>query len=124
MSKDARILVVDDNDDVRDLYALWLANRFDVRTAPDGEAALSSLETPVDVVMLDRNMPGPSGLAVAAEIKERGAADSIVMVSSAPQQFDLTGSPVDGYVQKPASREDLLSTVGSLVSARPSALPN
>jgi DNA-binding response OmpR family regulator len=124
MSKDTRILVVDDNDDIRDLYSLWLANRFDVRAAPDGDAALSSLETPADVVLLDRNMPGPSGLEVAAEIRERGAAGSILMISSDPRRFELTGSPVDRYVQKPVSREDLLSAVGSLASSPRSAIPS
>lgn len=122
MSDEIRVLIVDDNDDIRNLYAIWLTHDFDVRTAPNGEAVLSSLETPMDLVVLDRNMPGRSGLEVATELREGGLADSILMVSSARREFELSSSPVNGYIQKPASREDVLSAVRSLASPSRSAV--
>ena len=52
------VLVVDDDPDLADMFALWL-NRagYEVRTAYGGEAALDRLDPAVDIVLLDRRMP-------------------------------------------------------------------
>lgn len=72
MSQDSRrILVVDDNQDVRDLVVHILsADGFHVYSAVDGDNALAILNSnPVDLVLLDVMMPGKSGLEVLAEIR-------------------------------------------------------
>jgi CheY-like chemotaxis protein len=52
------ILFVDDERSLLDLYRHWFAEGYDVRTAADGEAALHQLDAAIDVVLLDRQMPG------------------------------------------------------------------
>lgn len=71
MSEDKRILVVDDNQDVRELVLHILsADGFHVYSASDGEAALPILASnPVDLVLLDVMMPGRSGLEILKEIR-------------------------------------------------------
>jgi DNA-binding response OmpR family regulator len=66
-----KVLVVDDNQDVRELIVHILnADGFHVYAAVDGENALAILNSnPVDLVLLDVMMPGMSGLDVLKEIR-------------------------------------------------------
>ncbi|MEY4469261.1 MAG: hypothetical protein RLZZ87_585 [Actinomycetota bacterium] len=66
-----KVLVVDDNQDVRELIVHILnADGFHVYAAVDGENALAILKSnPVDLVLLDVMMPGMSGLDVLREIR-------------------------------------------------------
>jgi DNA-binding response OmpR family regulator len=66
-----KVLVVDDNQDVRDLVVHILnADGFHVYSAADGENALAILNSnEVDLVLLDVMMPGISGLEVLSEIR-------------------------------------------------------
>ena len=66
-----KVLVVDDNQDVRDLVVHILnADGFHVYSAADGENALAILNgNEVDLVLLDVMMPGISGLEVLSEIR-------------------------------------------------------
>jgi DNA-binding response OmpR family regulator len=105
------ILVVDDTTGCGDRYALWLEEDHEVLTAADGEAALERLSDRVDLVLLDREMPGPNGLAVAREIRERGFDPYVVMVSSREPDLDLLEYPVDDDLQKPIGAADLAAVV-------------
>lgn len=71
MSEDKRILVVDDNQDIRDLVVHILsADGFHVFSANDGDSALAILAANhVDLVLLDVMMPGKSGLEVLDQIR-------------------------------------------------------
>ena len=66
-----RVLVVDDNQDIRDLVVHILsADGFNVFAAVDGENALAILNSnPVNLVLLDVMMPGKSGLEVLGDIR-------------------------------------------------------
>jgi two-component system response regulator MtrA len=71
MSEEKRILVVDDNQDIRDLVVHILsADGFHVYSANDGDSALAILAAnQVDLVLLDVMMPGKSGLEVLDQIR-------------------------------------------------------
>ncbi|WP_336327824.1 response regulator [Halovenus sp. HT40] len=111
MTENLEILVVDDTEGCRDLYTLWLESDHGVRTAPNGTVALEEIDPSVDLVLLDRNMPGPSGLDVAAEICNDGYDCQIIMISSERANFSVAESPVDEYIRKPADRETLETTI-------------
>ena len=66
-----RVLVVDDNQDIRELVMHILdADGFHVFAAENGEGALAILRSnPVDLILLDVMMPGTSGLEVLQEIR-------------------------------------------------------
>ena len=108
------ILVVDDERDVADLYRIWLEERHDVRTAYDGESALDLLDGSVDVVLLDRRMPGLHGDEVLAEIEDRGFDCRVVMVTAVKPDFDVIEMGFDEYLVKPVSRDDLYGAVESM----------
>jgi DNA-binding response OmpR family regulator len=111
MTETLDVLVVDDTDGCRDLYSFWLEGDHNVRTASNGTVALDEIDPAVDLVVVDRNMPGPSGLDVAAEIRTDGYDCQIIMISSERLDFEVSESPVDRYIQKPADRESLESAV-------------
>lgn len=116
MTDSLDVLIVDDTDGCRDLYSLWFEGEYNVETAPNGTVALERISDTTDIVLLDRNMPGPSGLDVAREIRSEGYDCQIVMVSSESQEFEIAPSPVDDYVQKPADRDTLVSAVERMAS--------
>lgn len=110
MTGSLTILIVDDNEGCRDLYALWLDDS-EIRTAANGMEAVEEIDAGVDLVLLDRNMPGPTGEEVAEQLREQGYDGHIVMVSSEAADFDVLSYPIDDYVQKPVEESTLRSVV-------------
>ena len=111
----AKVLVVDDEADVADAYAAQLELDFDVSTAYSGREALDTIDESVDVVLLDRRMPGISGDEVLESIRERGLDCRVAMVTAVDPDFDIIEMPFDDYVQKPVTEGALLGTVAHLV---------
>lgn len=111
MTDDLRVLVVDDNEGCRELYALWLEGSYDVQTAENGIAAIELVDDGIDLVLIDRNMPGPGGIDVAEKMREDGYDGGVIMVSSEPLDFDLLSSPFENYIQKPAKRRDFVRAI-------------
>ncbi|MBV0924890.1 HalX domain-containing protein [Halomicroarcula limicola] len=109
------ILVVDDEADVADAYAAQLRERYAVETAYSGESALDALDESVDVVLLDRRMPGVSGDEVLSTIRERGPGMRVAMVTAVEPGFDIVEMPFDDYVVKPVSRGALYETIEHLM---------
>lgn len=77
-----RVLIVDDNEDVRRILALRFALAgFEVRDAPDGRAALAELRSGEwDLVLLDLIMPEVDGFEFLAELQDANAEPPPVVV--------------------------------------------
>jgi DNA-binding response OmpR family regulator len=112
----ATVLVVDDERDVADAYAAQLDSEYVVTTAYGGQEALEKLDASVDVVLLDRRMPGISGDEVLERVRERGLDVRVAMVTAVDPDFDIIEMPFDDYIIKPVSREDLLETIERLLT--------
>ncbi|MFW6382826.1 MAG: response regulator transcription factor [Haloferacaceae archaeon] len=112
----ATVLVVDDEPDVADAYAAQLESEYIVSTAYGGEEALEQLDDAVDVVLLDRRMPGISGDEVLDKIRERDLNIRVAMVTAVDPDFDIIEMPFDDYVIKPVSRDDLFETIDRLLT--------
>jgi DNA-binding response OmpR family regulator len=109
---DLTVLVVDDEKEVADAYALRLQGYCDVTTAYDGNEALSIVEeSTVDIVLLDRHMPDMSGDDVLAELDDRAYYGRVIMVTAVDPGFDVLGMPFDDYLCKPVDREDVRAAV-------------
>jgi DNA-binding response OmpR family regulator len=111
----ATVLVVDDEQDIADLYSTWLMTTHDVRTAHSGTEALQLVNESVDVVFLDRQMPDMTGDEVLASIAEQGIDPAVVMVTAVDPDFEIVEMPFDEYLTKPVNREDLLETVSEML---------
>jgi len=109
------VLVVDDEADVRELYADQLAGEYDVSTAAAGSEALDVLDDSVDVVLLDRRMPGLHGDDTLQRIRASGVDVRVATVSGVSVGLDVVGLPVDAYLEKPVDSADLRDAVDRLV---------
>ena len=110
------VLVVDDEQDVADLYAMWLESDYHVERAYGGDAALEALDDRFDVVLLDRRMPGQSGDEVLEEIRARTVDCRVVMVTAVKPDFDIVEMGFDDYLVKPVSKDDLYDTVEGMLT--------
>jgi DNA-binding response OmpR family regulator len=107
-----KVLIVDDEREVADAYALRLKGLSDVKTVYSGEDALEYIEEePVDILLLDRHMPGRSGDDVLEELTDRGFDGRIIMVTAIDPGFDVLDMPFDEYLCKPLEREDVRAAV-------------
>ncbi|ERH10672.1 MAG: response regulator receiver protein [halophilic archaeon J07HX64] len=106
-------LVVDDEKEVADAYALRLRGICDVETVYNGPSALEVLsEKTVDLMLLDRHMPGMSGDEVLEELNNRDYDGRVVMVTAIDPGFDVLDMPFDDYLCKPVDREDIREVIG------------
>jgi DNA-binding response OmpR family regulator len=110
-----RVLIVEDERSLADLYGSWLAERYEVETAYDGESALGAYDETLDVVLLDRRLPGASGDRVLERIRDAGTDCRVAMVSAVTPDFDIYGMGFDDYLVKPVSREEVLDLVERLL---------
>jgi len=113
----ATVLVVDDEPDVADAYAAQLESEYIVSTAYGGQEALDKIDASVDVVLLDRRMPGISGDEVLEKIRERDLNIRVAMVTAVDPDFDIIDMPFDDYIIKPVSRDELFETIERLLTA-------
>ncbi|MDY6817898.1 MAG: response regulator [Halobacteriales archaeon] len=112
---DTTVLVVDDEEDLADLYSVALASKYDVRTATSGTEALEKLDETVEVVLLDRRMPGMTGDAVLAELRDRGFECQVAMLTAVEPDGSIIEMPFDDYRVKPVDESELLSLVDILL---------
>lgn len=77
------ILLVDDEEDIRELLGMLLADLgYTVQSAENGEAALESvIQSPPDIVLTDIKMPGMNGLALLRAVKKKAPDVEVIMIS-------------------------------------------
>jgi two-component system, OmpR family, response regulator MprA len=115
-----RLLVVDDDPDVRDSLgrALRYAG-YSVTTATNGAEALDSVaRSPVDLIVMDVLMPIVDGFGACRRFRERGDETPILVLTAADAVDDrVTGLEVgaDDYLVKPFALRELLARVRALL---------
>ncbi len=115
-----QLLVVDDEADLRSVLAKYFGyNNFEVRTASDAMQARAMVGQLVpDLVLIDVNMPGESGLSLARWLRETQPRIGIVMLTGAADSVDrIVGLEVgaDDYVTKPFETRELLARLRGLL---------
>jgi DNA-binding NtrC family response regulator len=99
------ILAVDDEQELLRLFRELFADRYHVETASNGAAALAAVErVRPDVVFLDVNMPGMTGVDVLKLLRESAPSLPVIMVT-ANEEVDVAAECIKagafGYVPKP-----------------------
>lgn len=129
MSGRLRVVVADDHPMWRDAVARDLADAGleVVATADDGPCAVQrTRETRPDVLVLDLQLPGMSGAAVCAAVRESGLATKVLILSASGAQqdvLDAVKAGALGYLVKSASREEFLAAVTATASGHPVFTP-
>ncbi len=112
------VLVVDDDEEMADLYAGFLTDRYAVDVAYEGEAALERLiEGSYDVLLLDRKMPDISGDDVLVTLRDWELDVSVALVTGEKPDSDMLDRGFEEYLLKPVSRETLRTTVDDLLDS-------
>ncbi|MHC3439593.1 HalX domain-containing protein [Natrialbaceae archaeon A-gly3] len=109
------VLIVEDEPDLAELYATWLAGHATTETASDGTTALEVIDEDVDVVLLDRRIPRVSGDEVLETIRERGHDCHVAMVTAVEPGFGIVGMEFDDYLVKPVSKDELRDLIERLL---------
>jgi len=111
----AKVLIVEDENELADLYATYLGDIYSVETVYSGQDALDRLDEEFDVVLLDRRMPVVSGTEVLANIEDAGLDCRIAMVTAINPDFDIIDLRIDDYLVKPITRQEVRETVQRLL---------
>ena len=116
--KRPKILVVDDEPDIRQIIKLRLELRkYEVLTAQDGPTAIAAAQaSKPDLILMDVIMPGQNGYSVCRQLKDLESTKQIpvVFLTAKGRQDDIMQGTLVGaaaYLTKPFDTEQLLQTV-------------
>jgi PAS domain S-box-containing protein len=117
-----RVLLADDNADMREYAGRLLADRYEVEAVADGEAALAAVRARLpDLVLTDVMMPGLDGFELLRALRADPATRDlpVIMLSArAGEEARVEGfeAGADDYLAKPFSARELLGRVGAAVA--------
>ena len=110
------VLVVEDEERLASMYATALEDQYVVTVANSGEEALSAFDDEVDVVLLDRKMPGLSGREVLERLRNDGHDQPVAMLTAVAPDWDILEIGFDDYLNKPTDMAELSRLVERLVA--------
>jgi DNA-binding response OmpR family regulator len=118
-----RLLLVEDDRTLRTaLRDAFAGEGYELRTAADGHEARAELrEQRFDLVVLDVMLPGPSGLELLRELRQRDQDTPVLLLTARGEEGDkVLGLELgaDDYVSKPFSLRELLARVKALLRRR------
>ena len=119
-TKKDRILVVDDDERIRDLLRRYLTQEgFEVIVAEDGKALTRlMLRDSVDLIVLDLMLPGEDGLSICRRLRTANDRTPIIMLTAKGEDVDrIVGLEVgaDDYLGKPFNPRELLARVHAVL---------
>jgi len=117
---EARLLVVDDEPNIRELLAASLRfNGFEVETVGDGQSALRrAMEISPDLIVLDVMLPDLDGFSVTRRLREQGKHIPVLFLTARDDTADkIAGLTVGGddYVTKPFSLDEVIARIRAVL---------
>lgn len=117
--KNPRILVVDDEEQIRRaLKSILTARKYDIVLATNGEEAIDlAIDNPPDLVILDMAMPGLKGTEVCQELRNwyEGPIIMLSVIASDTEKAAALDIGADDYITKPFSTTELLARIRALL---------
>jgi two-component system OmpR family response regulator len=119
MDSTPRILVVDDDREIRTLLAEYLnANGFVTQAVPDGRAMRDALESKnVDLIVLDLSLPGEDGLSICRRLRAESDLPVIMLTARGTPLDRILGLEMgaDDYLPKPFEPRELLARIRNVL---------
>ncbi len=124
MRKPSSILVVDDDPEMRALLYDVLRNEgYDVVEAKDGtEAVLALRSRPFDVILMDKNMPGPSGLDLLPGFRRVAPRSQVIMMTAfgdVPSYMEAVEKGAVEFLFKPFRMEEMKAAIAKALADTP-----
>ncbi len=118
MTRTCKILVVEDNDGIRDfLHALFEDEGYEIVVVAGGAQMRSAVtRQPFDLALIDVTLPGADDGFALAELA-RAVGCGVILVTGDARRFDAVASSEYRYLLKPFRVDDLLALVGELLAA-------
>ncbi|MGF1651657.1 MAG: response regulator [Hyphomicrobiaceae bacterium] len=118
-AQQTKILVVDDDDDIRGLLISFLAEEgFGAKGVPDAANmdASIALDRP-DLIVLDLMLPGEDGLSICRRLRSASGIPVIMLTARSSEVDRIVGLEIgaDDYVTKPFSKRELLARIRSVL---------
>jgi len=114
------ILIVDDEPGARESLEVILEENYQLLSVGSGQEAMETFQkVPINLILLDVNMPDMDGLTVLRKIKEQDEEIDVIMISAlnqARKAVDAIKLGAYDYITKPYEPEDILSTVNRVIS--------
>jgi len=118
-SKDIKVLIVDDEPDIREILQFNLQNEgYDIDLAESAEQAAKILTPKHRIILLDVMMGGISGFKFADQLRKEGNTIPIIFLTAKDTENDmLTGFSIGGddYISKPFSIKEVVARVRSVL---------
>tara|TARA_R110002096_G_scaffold264906_1_gene458432 strand:- start:500 stop:1201 length:702 start_codon:yes stop_codon:yes gene_type:complete len=115
----AHILVVDDDDRIRNLLKRYLGERgYRVSAAPDAAKAIGKMRSMAfDMLILDVMMPGMNGFDLTAEVRKSGDTPVILLTARGESEDRIKGLTLgaDDYLPKPFEPEELVLRIEAIL---------
>ncbi|MFC7072301.1 response regulator [Halovenus rubra] len=118
MSSNTRVLIVEDQEDVAQVYANILETEYEVLTAHSGEKAVELIDDTADILLLDRRLPGMSGDEVLEEINKNELGCKVVMVTAVEPDVEIVEMDFDEYLVKPVREEKITEVVEKMLARK------
>lgn len=122
-----RILVVDDDDEMRELIVVLLGQKYDVSFAVNGAQGLEMARAlKPDLLVLDLLMPRMHGFEVCQHIRaDESLKNTKILISSSKSyhhdiQTAIKETGADGYIIKPFNIADFLNSIAGILGEKPS----
>lgn len=118
MNKRPKILVADDNEEIREILRVLLTSEnFDVIEAVDGNEAVEKIIEAPDLIILDIMMPNKNGFRACVEIREKSIAPILFLTAKTEESDKTMGFSAGGddYIVKPFSYTEIISRVKAML---------
>ncbi|UKJ08033.1 response regulator [Solitalea lacus] len=114
------ILWADDEIDLLKPHILFLKDKgYSIKTVTNGSDALDAFKAEhFDLIFLDENMPGLTGLETLTEIKNINTDVPVVLITKSEEEYlmeDAIGSKIDDYLIKPVNPKQILLTIKKIL---------
>jgi DNA-binding response OmpR family regulator len=116
MPTDTTILLVEDNDDLADLYRHYLADTYQVSVVQTGREAINQASPTFDLLIIDYKLPDLSGYEVRNRLRTSGLTMPVVMISGTDPGLISHDDAPAAWLTKPFYKEKLEQTVQSVLS--------
>jgi len=117
-----KIVIVDDDENIRKTFFLILNKQYRVYLAKDGPEVLDRIKkADIDLIIADYKLPGMNGVDLAVEMRKSGYKGDIIMISAHPDMIEpdlLTRLAISHFFAKPLDLTAMSRAIDYLLNLR------